>query len=276
MVQVDNQLKSYMAEILQWRETAEKNLRTDNGWLTVVGLFWLHEGSNTVGAGSDHDVVLPDSAPEMLGVLEFASGQVRLQVTTDEEITVDGVAVKSAVLRDDHAENGPSLVKTGSITFSVIKRADQYGIRVRDSRSPALAAFTGRNWFPVDPSYQVPATFKPHDTVRTVQIVNSAGIVVPMQNPGYVEFELHNQRLTLEAFEAGENQLWFVFRDGTSGSTTYGAGRFLYADFHDDGTLWIDFNRAYHPPCAFTHYATCPLPPKENILTVKIEAGERF
>ncbi|HEX2618752.1 MAG TPA: DUF1684 domain-containing protein [Phototrophicaceae bacterium] len=276
MVQIDNSLQTYLSEISDWQQTMESNLRADNGWLTVVGLHWLNEGINTIGSASDSIAQLPDSAPEKLGVIEFSNRQAHLQVTTDEVVTIDAVPVKSILLRDDHAENGPSLIKVGSITFFVIRRGDQYGIRVRDSDSPALTAFGGRHWFPVDTSYKVPATFTPYPVSRTIQVVNSVGLVIPMENPGYVEFELHNQQLRLEAFEAGETQWWFIFKDGTSGSSTYGAGRFLYAPRGEDGTLWIDFNRAYHPPCAFTYYATCPLPPKENVLGIRIEAGERF
>ena len=273
---LDTQLQTYLSGISEWRQTKDDELRSDDGWLTLVGLLWLNEGINSIGSGTDCAVMLPESAPKNLGVITFANGQAHLTVTTDEPVIVDEAPVKSAVLRDDHAEGGASLVNVGSITFFVIKRADQYGIRVRDAKSDALKSFTGRRWYPVDPAYRVAAAFIPHETSRTVQVMSSAGVVLPMDNPGYLEFELHGQRLRLEAFDAEDDRWWLIFKDGTSGVTTYGAGRFLYVPRQTDEGIWIDFNRAYHPPCTFTPYATCPLPPRENNLTVPVEAGECF
>jgi uncharacterized protein len=277
-VLLNEQLQTYIDEMTRWQQTMENNLRKDDGWLSVVGLEWLQAGINTIGSASDNDIILPAHAPAKLGFIDFSNEQVKIWIETDAVVTIDDSPTKSAVLRHDQDFNGPSVVKIGSITFSVIKRTNQYGIRVRDSKNPAIANFKGRNWFPIDSSYKVPASFVPYQTPRTLQVINSVGIMVPMQNPGYLEFELHHEHLRLEAFEADETQWWFIFKDGTSGLSTYGAGRFLYvqrpANEHEQ--IWIDFNRAYHPPCAFTHYATCPLPPKENILSVQINAGERF
>jgi uncharacterized protein len=273
---LNEQLQTYLDEMTRWQQTMENNLRKDDGWLSVVGLEWLHEGINTIGSASDNDILLPAHAPARLGFVDFSNEQIKLKIETDAAVTIDDKPVKSAVLRDDNDPNGPSLVQTGSITFVVIKRLNQYGIRVRDSQSPALATFTGRNWFPIDSSYKVPASFVPYQTPRTLQVINSLGMMVPMENPGYLEFELHHEQLRLEAFEEDETQWWFIFKDGTNGLSTYGAGRFLYVQRPDEGQIWIDFNRAYHPPCAFTHYATCPLAPKENILSIPIHAGERL
>jgi uncharacterized protein (DUF1684 family) len=275
-VLLNEQLQTYLDEITGWQQTMENNLRSDDGWLSVVGLEWLHEGINTIGSASDNDTLLPAQAPTKLGFIDFSNEQVKIWIETDTIVTIDDRPAKSAVLRDDQDPNGPSVVKIDSITFSVIKRTNQYGIRVRDAKSPALATFKGRNWFPIDSSYKVPASFVPYETPHMLQVINSVGMIVPMQNPGYLEFELHHEQLRLEAFAADETQWWFIFKDGTNGLSTYGAGRFLYVQRPANGQIWIDFNRAYHPPCAFTHYATCPLAPKENILSIHINAGERF
>jgi uncharacterized protein (DUF1684 family) len=268
--------QTYLDEISLWQQTMDKNLRKEDGWLSLVGLDWLHEGVNTVGSASDNDIVLPASAPAKLGYIEFLREEAKLWIESDAEVFIDNEPVKSAVLRNDNNPNGPSLVKIGSISFSVIKRTNQYGIRVRDSENPAIASFTGRQWFPIDSAYKVAAIFVPHEKVRSLQVLNSVGMIAPMQNPGYLEFELHGESLTLEAFDAGETQWWLIFKDGTSGDSTYGAGRFLYVQRPVDGQVFIDFNRAYSPPCAFTHHATCPLAPKENILSIAIEAGEHL
>jgi uncharacterized protein (DUF1684 family) len=275
-VLLNEELQTYVDEMTRWQQTMENNLRSDNGWLTVVGLEWLQAGINTIGSASDNDILLPEHAPAKLGLIDFSNEQARLWIETDATVTIDDKPVKSAVLRDDQHPDGQSIVKIGSITFAVIKRTNQYGIRVRDAQSPALVTFNGRNWFPIDSSYRVPASFVPYATPRTLPVLNSVGMMVPMLNPGYLEFELHHEQLRLEAFAADETQWWVIFKDGTNGLSTYGAGRFLYVQRPAVGQLWIDFNRAYHPPCAFTHYATCPLAPKENSLNIQIQAGERL
>jgi uncharacterized protein (DUF1684 family) len=263
---------AYESEILSWRAKMEDSLRADDGWLTLAGLYMLQEGDNTIGSDPACDILLPTGSAH-LGVIHFAEGQATLRVNAP--ILVDDVSVETAVLRDDKDPAGPSLVQLDAITFFVIKRGEQYAVRVRDRNSPARQTFAGRRWFAIDPAYCVTASFAPHAEPRTVQVMNSLGTLVAMTNPGYVDFELDSQRLRLEAFDASKDELWFIFKDATSGRQTYGAGRFLYAPHHADDTVTLDFNKAYSPPCAFTPHATCPLPPRENVLTAAIEAGEK-
>jgi uncharacterized protein (DUF1684 family) len=251
----------------------DDDLRVDNGWLTLAGLHWLHEGKNTLGSSAACDIPLPSAAPEHLGVIQFRDGEALLHI--NESMLINGEPTQTTHLLSDWDDDGPTIVETGSISFFVIKRGDQYAVRIRDRNSPARQTFTGRQWFAVDPAFRVTAAFTPHPTPRTIEVLNTLGILVQMENPGYVEFALNGQRLTLEAFDANDNQFWFIFRDATSGRQTYGAGRFLYASRNADHTVTLDFNRAYSPPCAFTPYATCPLPPKANILSIAIEAGEK-
>jgi uncharacterized protein (DUF1684 family) len=266
----------YEQDILDWRQTMEWNLRQDDGWLTLAGLFWLREGENTVGSDPVCDIALPPgSGPERIGVIDFQDGKATIRITCDEPVMIDGAPSTEGLLRDDEDERGPSLVTIRAITFFVIKRADQYGIRVRDINSPARQAFTGRKWFPIDPRYRIATPLTRYPTARAIPVMNVVGLVEPMENPGYVVFELHDQILRLEAFTTVENQVWFIFKDATSGISTYGASRFLKVPVSADGMVDLDFNKAYSPPCAFTKYATCPMPPRENILPVSIEAGER-
>ena len=258
------QLETYEKDIEGWRREREERLRREDGWLTLVGLYWLQEGENTVGSG-----------PDSVGIIDFHDGKAVLRVTGNEPVLVDDTPAKTAVLRDDAAQDGPSLVKIGTITFFVIKRGDQYGVRVRDANSPERQSFSGRKWFDISVDYRLRAKFIAHNPVRTVSVVNTVGLLTPMDNPGYVEFSLHNQEYRLEAFSEDDGELWFIFKDATSGKSTYGAGRYLIAPLTADGFVDLDFNKAYNPPCVFTKYATCPLPPKENVLPIAIEAGEK-
>lgn len=268
---------AYASEIARWRQKMDDGLRSDDGWLTLIGLSWLHEGVNTIGTNSNSDILLPsDSVPAFLGTIEFKDGQAVFHAAADVAITVDGLQTRTALLRDDSAKDGPSLVRCGSVTFFVIKRDGLYGIRARDTNNPAREAFTGRKWFPIDTQYRLAGKFIPRESPRILQIVTSTGHLNAMTNPGRVEFVLHGQTLNLEAFASNENEIWFVFKDATSGRSTYGAGRFLYAPLGTDGTVILDFNKSYHPPCSFTPYATCPRPPKENILPVEVAAGEHL
>ncbi len=266
-------LSAYKAEIETWRREIEERLRSETGWLTLTGLYWLHPGENTLGSDPVADVLLPESAPKQVGFIDFADPMATLRVTTDVPVTADGQPVKTVTLRHDNEAQGPTRIEISSVNFYLIKRGDQFGMRVRDSENPARKNFKGRVWFPVDPSYRVDAKYVPHPEVRTLDIMTVAGIIEPTENPGYVEFELAGHRVHLEAFSSKPNEVWLVFRDASP--HTYRAARFLYAPLKPDGTAILDFNKAYNPPCAFTPYATCPLPPKENILPFKIEVGER-
>ena len=270
-------MDTYESELNAFRDRLETSLRADDGWLALAGLFWLKEGANTVGGDPDSDIALPEtSAPPRVGVIDFHAGQATLRVADEIAVSVDGTPVTSAVLVDDDDGRKPSLVRVGTVSFFVIRRGDKTGIRVRDTQSPARAAFTGRKWFAPNPAYRITGRFVPHATRRKLPNVNIVGITEMIDNPGRVAFELGGRRHEIEAFDGGKDRLFLVLRDATSGKSTYGSSRFLNAPVRADGSVELDFNRAYNPPCAFTPYATCPLPPPENILPVPIEAGERI
>jgi uncharacterized protein (DUF1684 family) len=267
----------YIAELDRWRQEKDTILSAPDGWLSLVGLFWLNDGLNTVGASDESDVQLVGSdAPSKLGTLELVGSGVTLRVDAEVPVTVDGVQTREAVLRPDTDPAGASQVRLGTITFFVIERSGSYAIRMRDSENPARLSFEGRRWFPVDPAAVVTGKYRPHDTPRKLEIITSAGNTQVMTNPGWVEFSLNGGAYKLEAFEASGDQIWFVFKDASNGRSTYGAGRFLYASLSADSTVVLDFNRAYHPPCAFTYFAACPLAPKGNLLPIEVLAGERL
>lgn len=266
----------YIKTLQDWRDDMEVKLRAEEGWLTVVGLYWLNEGENTVGSDPANAVVLPAEAPAQLGVITLTDGQTHLRVTGSAPVIVDGAEVMSAELKNDHADGGPTRVTVGRVTFTIIKREDMMGVRVRDANSDARQSFSGRHWYPIDPAYHVTAQFQPHDSPLIMEVENSIGRLTPMESIGTIRFDLNGQPIQLTVFESDPNKIWLIFRDTTSGQTTYPAGRFLVAPLNGDGTVDLDFNRTYSPPCAFTDYATCPFPPPENRLTVAIPAGEKY
>lgn len=271
----------YIAAIQAWRQTEDAHLRAEDGWLTVVGLEWLKEGVNTIGGAPSCDVALPGRyTPDEVGLIYLENGQVTIEVTTDEPVLVDEVRVMQVILQVQQPKVTPSYVKIGSVTFFIIQRGDRYAVRIRDANSTARHTFGGRCWFPIDTAYRVTGRFIAYPSERRLEVETLYGIVTQLANPGVLEFELHGQSLRVEIFHDGDDKdgdlLWLIFRDATSGISTYGASRFLKVPLLADGTALIDFNRAYHPPCAFTHYATCPLPPRQNVLPQAIKAGERL
>ena len=250
---------SFQSEITAWRRAREAALRADGGWLTVAGLFWLHDGANRFGRDPSSDIVLPDGPPHA-GVFELHNGKVMAET--------GGTAREMRPDSDD-------AVKVGRVSLFVIRRSDRYGIRLKDPASEFRRNFHGLEYFPADQRYRVTARFvaEPH----RIPVLNIIGQTEQQDCPGYVVFRLDGKELRLYPVleEPDAKSLFFIFRDLTSGKETYGAGRFLDTDLPRDGRVVLDFNKAYNPPCAFTPYATCPLPPRANRLPVRIEAGEK-
>ena len=266
---------AYQAEIMKWREKRQASLKTN--WLTLVGLSWLKEGANRFGSDANNEVVLPrDKAPAEAGVFELKNGTVTLHALPQAGVKIAGKPATDAVLQPD-ASGSPTVMEMGDLRMLVIKRNKRLGIRTRDLNSDHLRSFKGLEYFPIQDSYRVNASFVPFEKARQVAIPTMLGEDVEMSSPGYVEFILNGSKLRLEALvEEGDNELFFILKDQTSGKQTYPAGRFLYSDMPKGGKVVLDFNKAYTPPCGFTPYATCPLPPKENYLKVAIEAGEMY
>jgi uncharacterized protein (DUF1684 family) len=265
----------YRKEIEDWRAQREVKLRADGGWLTVAGLFWLAPGINRFGAAPANEILLPGhSAPARAGVFRLEAGHVTVEVLPGVPVFLAGKPVTRVELRSD-AAGEPDVLTLGALSMQVIARGGRLGVRLKDMRSAARQTFKGLSWFPVRPQYRVSARFVPHPAPTTIAVATVIGGVETMPSPGSALFELDGKSVRLDpVLEAGETQLFFIFRDATSGRSTYGAGRFLYADPPRDGRIVLDFNKAYSPPCAFTPYATCPLPPAQNRLPSAIEAGE--
>jgi uncharacterized protein (DUF1684 family) len=257
----------YVQQMETWRQKREQRLKADGGWLSVAGLFWLNEGANTAGTAKDNSIVLPPgSAPDHIGVFELHGNKVVFRPAAGVPIT----PARETELKPDTSGN-PDAVAINDLTLFVIQRSDRYGIRLKDRNSPFRRNFTGLKWFPIRPEYRVEARFIAEP--KKIPILNMVGQTDTEDSPGAVEFTLNGQQLRMVALTE-EDTLFFVFRDKTSGKTTYGASRMLNTPMPKDGRVVLDFNQAYNPPCAFTPYATCPLPPHENRLPVAVEAGE--
>jgi len=266
----------YQGEIQRWRQDYESKLKAEDGWLAVAGLYWLKEGINTFGTDASLDIVLPpDSTPGKVGSLELRNGVVTLRVADGVTVTANDQPVRVLELKSDADNQTPDSIKVGELKLTIIKRGERFGLRVRDKNSLARREFTGLHWFPVRESYRVEATFIPFEKPKEITIINVLGDEVKMRNPGILSFKLNGQDFQLKPVIEEEGKLFIIFRDLTAGKTTYPAGRFLDAEMPKDGKVILDFNEATNPPCAFTAYATCPLPPKQNYLPIAIEAGEQ-
>jgi len=254
----------------------DERLRDPVGWLSLVGLWWLETGEHRFGADPTNQIVLAGSdLPTAAGSLEVVDGVVRLHPLSPE-LTVDGRPAREGTLRAD-VDGEPSLLSLGSLRLHIIRRGDRLAVRVRDTRAPALAEFAGIERFPVDPSWRLVGRLERAEG-RTVQIVDVTGVVAAEATPGSVRFERGGTQFTLDALAGGDDgSLWLIFADATNGRDTYGGGRYLYTEpVGPGGEVVADFNLAYNPPCVFSPYATCPLPPAQNRLAIRIEAGERW
>lgn len=268
---------TYSEQIEAWRKQREADLRAPDSWLSLTGLFILKEGYHTIGSGINSDILLPAQAPADLGVIEFSKGKASLTVTTATPVLVNGVAVQKAPLVDNSNRQRPTLVTVGTVTFFLHHFGDQYAIRVKDSTSPVGQTFTGCEWFPVQEEYRLNGKFVPHAAPQALPIKTIVNTNSTYQSVGTVEFTWQGQPLHLLAQDFGTpGQLFIAFRDATSGKQTYAPTRFLNVELDEANNAIIDFNKAVNPPCAFTPFATCPLPPRENILSIPIEAGELY
>jgi uncharacterized protein (DUF1684 family) len=238
----------------------------------VYVLFWLKEGINRAGKKTNADILLP-RGPAEVGAFELHGGKTTFRAAPGVAVKLNGETAGGAMPLKSDAEGKPDRIQLGTFTMFVIHRGDRYGIRLKDTESESRKEFTGLHWFPVKESYRVVAKFVPYQPPKMLTIPNILGETEQDPSPGYVVFTLDGQSLRLDPV-LEDDQLFFIFHDLTSGKGTYPPGRFLYTDLPKNGEVVMDFNKAQNPPCAFTAYATCPLPPKQNRLPVRIEAGE--
>ena len=272
----------YVDAINQWRDSVEKSLRRDNGWLTLAGRFFMKPGVNTFGTASTNDIVFPPelkgTGPDTIGTItvDIAKKTVTLKLNDGVAMTSDGKSFTGErALQYDPAKR--DWVSLGRISMHVIERDGRYVLRLADNESLVRKNFPGRVWYDVNPAFKVNAKFVPYPPGKKLSIVNVIDEVSEEPCPGYVEFTLKGKKYKMDV--VGEDEgMFFVMRDGTSGDTTYRPSRFLYVDKKPKANeiFQLDFNKTYNPPCAFSEFTTCPLPPEQNILKTRIEAGEKY
>lgn len=262
---------------LEWREGRGDAMRDSTSWLTIAGLFWLEEGTNSFGTSAENDFVLPEgSAPGRAGEFLLADGKVTVKADEGAALSLEGRPVKEKVLTSD-SMGKPDVIFLGDLRMWVIERGGRLAIRLRDLGAKALREYQGLEFYPPTEDFRVEGEIVPFDSVRTVAVQTVVGTEAEMRSPGYARFRLSGRDLRLDLFaESVEADRFFIiFRDETSGKETYGACRFMSAKALGDGKVELNFNRAVNPPCAYTPYATCPLPPPGNIVPVRVEAGEK-
>lgn len=262
-----------------WRDRRRAELTQPDGWTSLIALDWLEYRAHYVGSSPESGIRLELGPPE-LGIVRLdRSGNASFEPNSKVQATIDGQPAKTqTALRTDADGQKPSIIgfDGGKGQAMVIKRGDRYALRVKHADAPTRLKFSGLQYWPADPSWRIRARFVPHPAGRTLQIANIIGTIDAIPNPGVVEFQRGGKSYRLEALDEGDNQLFLIFADRTNGRGSYSAGRFLDASMPaNDGSVMLDFNQAYNPPCVFTAYATCPLPPNENRLDLPIDAGEK-
>ena len=270
----------YRKKLETWREAREKSLRAENGWLTLVGRFPLKAGVNTFGTGADNDVVFPPElkgvGPARLGAIEIdpASKDVIVRPATDVTFKIGDTTFNTP---RPVSTSRPVWVRLERLSFQIIQRENQYFLRLADNEAETRKNFPGRIWYPPNEDLRVTATFRAYPAGKTIRVVNILDRASEQPSPGYAEFTINGTKYQLDAID-DDGGLFFVFRDATAGDTTYKPARFLSVEGKPtaDATFVLDFNKAYNPPCAVSAYTTCPTSPKQNILPVRIEAGEKY
>jgi uncharacterized protein len=264
----------YRQSFQKWKSELVED-RKEN-WLPLAGLFWLKEGESSFGADASNAIIFP-KGPKRAGVFTRHGKEVALSLAPGVRATIAGNPTTETILQPDTSAT-PTIIEMGSLRFQLIARGERVGIRLKDVESDAARNYRKPQFFPLDLNYRVTAKWEPAKSKQRIDVPNVLGDTTPTPVPGVVSFQLNGQEYRLTALEEGDKgkKLFFVFSDATNQTQTYHAGRFLKADPALTGTVVLDFNRAYNPPCAFTPYATCPLAPKENRLSAAIPAGEKY
>ncbi len=270
---------SYQQEMEQWKATRLTRLKRDDGWLTLCGLFWLKEGENKVGSDSSISVVLPaGKAPKIVGSIFLDKNTLRFEARKGVEVKYKDSAVTAINLQSDE-QGDPTILRHGVVSFYVIKRGDDLAVRVKDNENPARMNFKGLEYFPVDPKWRFEALFEPYHPPKILEIPDAVGKIERDSCPGVLSFVYDGKKCSIDVVveQGSENQFFIMLGDETNGKETYAVGRQLYTNLPDSTNhVVLDFNKAYNWPCVFTAFATCPIPPKQNRLPFRVEAGEKM
>ena len=276
LISKPNASPEYIKQVDTWHQGRIESLTSETGWLTLAGLFWLKEGDNTFGSDKSNDIDFPQGkAPPKIGYLNLNNNIVTANIGPEIRVTHADSQISQIVMKND-SQDGPTILEYQTLSWYIIKRGERLGVRLKDRTAPTRTNFKGIERFPVDSTWSIIAKYLPYDSPKNVTVPTAAGLTEEL-SPGLLEFEINSQSFQLEPLGDKDSKNFFIiFGDKTSGKETYGGGRFLYVENPgDERETVIDFNKAYNPPCVFTPYATCPLPPDQNRLPIKITAGEK-
>lgn len=272
LVSLGQDKSQYIKDIKAWHQDRVESLKSENGWLNLAGLFWLEEGENSFGSDASNQIVFPEKAPKKLGTLLLKDSKVSFVAEQGVAVSLLGPTVPASYV---FADGQSTTMQYGSLRWFVIKRGPKVGIRLRDLESAELQHFKGVDTYPIDAKWKVTAKLEKATADKKIAIMDVLGQTTMQPSPGTLVFSIAGKEYRLDAVES-EGELFILYADPTNQKETYGAGRFLYADLpNEQGTTILDFNKSINPPCAFTAFATCPLPPKQNRLPIAIRAGEK-
>jgi uncharacterized protein (DUF1684 family) len=266
--------ETYKQIINNWRAELDKNIRKENGWLALAGLFWLKLGKSQFGSNPKCEIQLPERFPASIGYFEYNGRSVSLHTNTGQKISVNGKLVDFAILQSD-ISGDPSYVTLDDVCLIVIERGHRIGIRMWDNQREERQTFPTRTWFDIDEDFRVPAIYTAYDRPKKAYFPDIAGEKSEIPVEGYLSFEYNGNHYQLDVNKEDDGSFFVRFWDLTSGNGTYPTGRYLMAD-EEDGTLFIDFNKAYSPPCSITNFATCVFAPEQNRLDFRVTAGETY
>lgn len=265
---------AYITSVEDWQHERLEGLKDKNGWLNLAGIYWLKEGVQTFGSDAANDIVFPAKAPAFIGSLTLRDTLVHIEVNDDVELFYKNEAVGELTLSYDKS-GSPDYITHGDFAWYIMKRHHSLAIRLRDYKNPAIEALDHIPSYPIDPDYLVEAQLIPFDEVKILTVATPfQDYTQDYECPGELHFRLRGKKMTLLPFSSGD-EYFIIISDETSGIETYGGGRFMYAAADSSGRVLLDFNKAYNPPCAVTAFAACPMPPRENHLPIKVEAGEK-
>lgn len=266
--------ETYEQGINLWRSELDKNIRKENGWLALAGLFWLKLGKSQIGSDPKCEVQLPGRFPANIGYFEYNGKSVSIRANTGQKINVNDKSVDFAILQPDVSDN-PNYATLDDVRLVVIERGHRIGIRMWDNQREERQTFPARTWFNIDKGFRIPATYAAYDRPKKAYFPDLAGEKSEFPVEGYISFEFNGNHYQLDINKEDDKSLFIRFGDQTSGSETYPTGRYLTAD-EENGEFFIDFNKAYNPPCAITNFATCVFAPEQNRLDFRVTAGETY
>ncbi|MBL8062069.1 MAG: DUF1684 domain-containing protein [Anaerolineales bacterium] len=267
--------KTYRQIVNEWRKERDANIRRENNWLALAGLYWLKLGKNQFGSDQKCEIQLPERVPAVVGVFEYNGRSVTMRVNPGQNVKVNDKPVDFSILQPDISEN-PSYIKLDEIQLVVIQRGNRMGVRMWDNQREQRRLFPPRTWYDIDEAFRIPATFTAYERPKTAYFPDLTGEKAEFPVEGYMTFEFNGEIHQLDINKEEDGTLFLRFWDPTSENETYPTGRYLVADVEPDGKVFLDFNKAYNPPCAFTDFATCVFAPEQNHLNLRVTAGETY